>query len=78
MNKNNKNTPSLDLSFAYGKAITEQFGEHKIDSDSDVENCSTGDTTIRAVTSLFFGKRRISGLRGSVGHDRESAEVQDD
>ena len=62
MKKNN--APELDLSFAYGESIVERLGNQVTQPENDEEEVSTGDTTIRAVTSLFFGKRKISGLEG--------------
>jgi hypothetical protein len=60
---NNKNkTPSLDLSFAYGTAVLKQLSEHDIQAYEAQEQVSTGDTTIRAITSLYVGKREIKGL----------------
>lgn len=68
MKKNNKNAPSLDLSFAYGTGVMKQLTENDIrainaeaQTDPD-DNSSTGDTTIRAITSLYTGRRHISGL----------------
>ncbi len=68
-NKNNKKhseeVPSLDLSFAYGTTVIKHLTEKDIAEYSAKEaeaEESTGDTTIRAVTSLFAGKRRIVGL----------------
>ena len=68
--KNNKNdidnAPSLDLSFAYGTSVMKQLTENDIralaEHESDAEE-STGDTTIRAITSLYTGKRTIVGLK---------------
>jgi len=62
-----KNTPILDLSFAYGTTITKQLTEHDIRMFQAAEAASdeTGhsdDPTIRTVTSLFTGKRGIKGL----------------
>ena len=71
MNNKNKNAgetaPSLDLSFAYGTTVIKHLTERDIASMAEKEaeaqaEESTGDTTIRAVTSLFVGKRHIVGL----------------
>jgi hypothetical protein len=59
--KKNK-VPSLDLSFAYGTAVLKQLSEHDIQSYEAEEQASSGDTTIRAITSLYVGKRAITGL----------------
>lgn len=69
--KKNK-TPSLDLSFAYGTAVLKQLSEHDIQSYEAGEQASTGDTTIRAITSLYVGKRAITGLRLSEDQASES------
>lgn len=67
--KNNKDeydkTPSLDLSFAYGTSVHKQLSENDIRllaEQEAAEEESTGDTTIRAITSLYTGKRSIVGL----------------
>lgn len=71
-NKNNKNdidkAPSLDLSFAYGTSVMKQLTASDIRALAEQEGAneeSTGDTTIRAITSLYTGKRTIVGLRDS-------------
>jgi hypothetical protein len=61
LNKKNK-APSLDLSFAYGTAVLKQLNEHDIQAYEAEEQVSSGDTTIRAITSLYIGKRDITGL----------------
>jgi hypothetical protein len=62
---NNDTTPSLDLSFAYGTAVMKHLTESDIkafaEQESDAE-ISTGDTTIRAITSFYTGKRNIVGI----------------
>ena len=57
--------PALDLSFAYGTAVYKQLTENDIRLLSEQEAAeeeSSGDTTIRAITSLYTGKRSITGL----------------
>lgn len=77
--KNNNTTPSLDLSFAYGTAILKRLTQRDIDLLEEKDRASTGDTTIRAVTSLFYGKRRISGLHDlAPAAARESSAPIDD
>jgi hypothetical protein len=68
---NKNNTPSLDLSFVYGADTLEKLREYDIDPYAQIESESTGDTTIRAVTSLFRGRRRLEGLARmlSEGYD---------
>jgi hypothetical protein len=64
---NNDTTPSLDLSFAYGTAVMKQLSQSDIKRLAEQEaeaEISTGDTTIRAVTSLYTGKRNIVGISG--------------
>ena len=61
MDKKNK-APSLDLSFSYGTAVLKQLSEHDIQAYETQEQVSSGDTTIRAITSLYVGKREITGL----------------
>ncbi|HMB72520.1 MAG TPA: hypothetical protein VKQ06_03040 [Gammaproteobacteria bacterium] len=68
-NKNNKDkheeAPSLDLSFAYGTSVHKQLTENDIrllEEQEAAEAASTGDTTIRTITSLYTGKRSIVGL----------------
>lgn len=68
-NKKNKDKyekpPSLDLSFAYGTAVYKQLSENDIRllaEKESAEEASSGDTTIRAITSLYTGKRSIVGL----------------
>lgn len=64
--KKKNNRPSLDLSFAYGTAIFKQLTQRDIDAIAESEHVSTGDTTIRSVTSLFVGRRRIAGLQEAI------------
>lgn len=69
-NKDNDTAPSLDLSFAYGTSVMKQLTENDIRALSEQEELadeSTGDTTIRAITSLYSGKRSIVGLGGKSG-----------
>ncbi len=70
----NNNAPELDLSFAYGDGIVERLGNQVAGPENDDEEVSTGDTTIRAVTSLFFGKRKISGLEAIDVPEHEPAD----
>ena len=71
---NNDTTPALDLSFAYGTAVMKQLNQSDIErmaaNDAAADESSTGDTTIRAVTSLFTGKRSIVDIV-----EREEPEV---
>lgn len=67
MSKNKNNTPSLDLSFAYGTTIIKRLSEHDIRMFEAAEAAAndegdSDDPTIRTVTSLFTGKRGIKGL----------------
>ena len=69
---NNDTTPSLDLSFAYGTAVMKQLSESDIKRFSEHEadeETSTGDTTIRAVTSLYTGRRNIVGSSKNADAD---------
>lgn len=68
---NKKNTPSLDLSYVYGAATFAKLAEHDIEKSFDDDCHDTGDTTIRAVTSLFTGKRLIEGRHDALcyGYD---------
>ena len=77
--KNNKDnddtTPSLDLSFAYGTAVMKHLTERDIQSLAEQEadaEASTGDTTIRAVTSLYSGKRTIVGVSDAADSDEDT------
>ena len=81
MNNDNKKddvlAPSLDLSFAYGTTVVKHLTENDIAAlaakeavDAEAEG-STGDTTIRSVTSLFAGKRKIVGF--GLGSDDDEA-----
>jgi len=80
VNNNNKKddelVPSLDLSFAYGTTVVKHLTETDIaalsakEADDAEAQESTGDTTIRSVTSLFAGKRRIVGF--DVDPDEEA------
>ena len=73
--KNNDTAPSLDLSFAYGTSVMKQLTENDIraltDKEEEVAEESTGDTTIRAITSLYTGKRSIVGLSDETGDDED-------
>lgn len=77
--KNNKDkndtTPSLDLSFAYGTAVMKHLTESDIRElarqESD-KQAATGDTTIRAVTSLYTGKRNIVGVSSDADPDEDA------
>ena len=78
-NKNSEKTPSLDLSFAYGTAVMKQLTQRDIAAmaeketqEAAVEASSTGDTTIRSVTSLFAGTRRIVSLGLDSEEDDET------
>jgi hypothetical protein len=72
---NNDTTPSLDLSFAYGTAVMKHLTERDIRAlaaqEADAE-ASTGDTTIRAVTSLYTGKRNIVGITDAADTDEDT------
>lgn len=72
-NKDNKDTkPSLDLSFAYGTGIMKQLTESDIqafNAQNAEEEASTGDTTIRTITSFYTGKRSIVGIGGAAPGD---------
>jgi hypothetical protein len=59
--KKNNNVSSLDLSYAHGTGIFKRLSPQDIDQ-YDSDEVSSGDTTIRAITSLFAGTRRIEGL----------------
>jgi hypothetical protein len=74
VSKNKNNTPSLDLSFAYGTTIIKRLSEHDIRMFEAAEAAANDDVqaddpTIRTVTSLFTGKRGIKGL-GDVATGR--------
>jgi hypothetical protein len=62
----NNNKPALDLTYAYGETIRERLSRREIEklreAKREAERKSTGDTTVRTVTSLFVGTRKISGL----------------
>lgn len=70
---NNATIPSLDLSFAYGTAVMKTLTESDIkalaEGEAANEEVSTGDTTIRAVTSLYTGKRNIVNITSSRDAD---------
>ena len=72
---NNDTTPSLDLSFAYGTAVMKHLTESDMkalaEQEAANEEVSTGDTTIRAVTSLYTGRRNIVNINGSRDADEE-------
>jgi hypothetical protein len=81
VSKNKKNTPSLDLSFAYGTTIIKQLSEHDIRMFEAAEAAAnesghSDDPTIRTVTSLFTGKRGIKGL--GHGDAQPSPEAEPD
>ena len=62
---NNDTTPSLDLSFAYGTTVMKHLTESDIKAFAEQETAaeaSTGDTTIRTITSFYTGKRNIVGI----------------
>jgi hypothetical protein len=62
---NNDTTPSLDLSFAYGTSVMKHLTESDMKALAEQEaanEASTGDTTIRTITSLYTGKRNIVGI----------------
>ena len=77
-NKDNNDTiPSLDLSFAYGTAVMKHLTERDIQALAAQEEeakaeASTGDTTIRAITSFYTGKRNIVGLSDTGDEEEES------
>lgn len=62
---NNDTTPSLDLTFAYGTSVMKHLTESDMKALAEQEaanEASTGDTTIRTITSLYTGKRNIVGI----------------
>lgn len=71
---NNDTTPSLDLSFAYGTSVMKHLTESDMKALAEQEAAeeSTGDTTIRAVTSLYVGKRTIVSISGKQDSDDEA------
>lgn len=72
---NNDTTPSLDLSFAYGTAVMKHLTESDVQELARQEadtHASTGDTTIRAVTSLYTGRRNIVGVSGDADPDEDT------
>lgn len=82
MDKNKKNTPALDLSFAYGTTILKQLSEHDIRmlqaaEEAAEETGGSDDPTIRTVTSLFTGKRGIRGLGQSIAERDLSHESEE-
>lgn len=69
---NNDTTPSLDLSFAYGTSVMKHLTESDIKALAEQEaaaEASTGDTTIRTITSLYTGKRNIVGISDESDDD---------
>lgn len=89
VSKNKKNTPSLDLSFAYGTTIMKKLNEHDIRMFQEAEAAAdeaggADDPTIRTVTSLFTGKRGIKGFvqpdddAEGAGEPHESLEDDDE
>jgi hypothetical protein len=81
VSKKKKNTPSLDLSFAYGTTIIKRLSEHDIRMFQAAEAAAnesghSDDPTIRTVTSLFTGKRGIKGL--GYGDAEPSADTESD
>jgi hypothetical protein len=71
VDKKNKDAPALDLSFAYGETTLRRLRESGVSTDVDDPE-STGDTTIRAMTSLFTGTRTIAGIDPSILDDEDS------
>jgi hypothetical protein len=71
VSKNKNNTPSLDLSSAYGTTIMKRLSEHDIRMFEAAEAAAndegqSDDPTVRTLTSLFTGKRGIKGLGDEV------------
>lgn len=77
VDKKKNNSPSLDLSFAYGTTIVKQLTEHDIRTLEAAEALAeeighSEDPTIRTITSLYSGKRGIKGLLPPQGHASDS------